>query len=231
MARWRFVTSPLIAREFARRGESAPPTAVDRRLRALLARDLVEYERVLASVPRLYWLTREGMGAANVLGAAPKPKLADIRHDLTVIDDAHWLSATRVPSHTLITEREIRRTETPNRYDDKGDPVYSIVLPERATHTRAYPDLVSVNERGVAFGHEVEIARKDHRRLVRLMLGYVQSPTYAGAVYYAAGATADGVQRAADAANEIAVQRTGHTAITVMRWPLHDTADTPEQVP
>jgi hypothetical protein len=224
MARWRFVTSPLIEREFTRRGEEVPRTKIDTRLRALTSHELVEWERVLAGVPRLYWLTRSGMSAASVQGAAPTPKLSDIRHDLTVIDVAHWLSTYRVPSHTLVTEREIRRTETPNQFAPERKAVYSIVLHERATHTRAYPDLVSVNDTGRAFGHEVEYSRKDHRRLVRLMLGYVESPVYAGAVYYAAGETSDGVKRAAAEANRIAVERTGRAPITVMVWP----GDVPE---
>src|SRR5690606_12386324 len=85
MGRWRFVTGPMIAREFSARGQSAPPTSVDRRLRVFIERGLVGYERVLADTPRLLWLTRAGMRLAELDGPVVTPKFADIRHDLKVI--------------------------------------------------------------------------------------------------------------------------------------------------
>lgn len=221
MSNWRFVTSSLITREFSGRGKSAPPTVVDRRLRALSDLGLVAYERVLADVPRLYWITREGMRSVGVEGAVVEPKLSDIRHDLLVHEVAHWLATTRARSHRLVTEREIRRTEWPNQHDVKSA-VYSIPLPERRTNARAYPDLVSVNEAGRAWGHEVECSRKDHRRLVRLMLGYTTAEAYAGAVYYGTVSgprpTLESVKRAAVEANRIAFERSGRRPIHVTAW-------------
>jgi hypothetical protein len=224
MTGWRFVTGAAVVREFERRGESAPSTVVDRRLRGFTQLGLVEYERVLANAPRLYWLTRTGMQAAGVEGAVVSPKFADIRHDLVVLDVAHWLSSERVPSHQLVTEREIRRTETPNQFDPV-EATYSMHLPERATHSRVYPDLVSVNpESGRAWGHEVECSRKDHRRLVRLMLAYGEAARYAGAVYYPTENVRDTVQRAADEANQIIQERYARSPIHVQPWPVERTS-------
>lgn len=220
MARWRFVTGPAIVREFVSRGQSAPPTSVDRRLRALTGLGLVEYERVLAEEPRLYWISRAGMQLVGLTGPVVGPKFADIRHDLRVLDVAHWLTTERVPSHTLITEREIRRSETGNQYEDVPA-MYSIELPERVKHSRAYPDLVTVNEEGAAWGHEVEFSRKEHRRLVRLMLGYASAEGYRGAIYYPADQVREPVQRAADEANALAQERTGRRPIVLGELPSH----------
>lgn len=203
MGRWRFVTGPMIAREFSARGQSAPPTSVDRRLRVFIERGLVGYERVLADTPRLLWLTRAGMRLAELDGPVVTPKFADIRHDLKVIDVAHWLSTTRVPSHTLVTEREIRRREGGLRPDESG--TYSL----RVTgwkRNRAYPDLVSVNPSGRAWGHEIELSRKNHDRLVHLMRAYYDAPAFAGAVYYVADHLRPYVEAAAKQVNEAATQ-------------------------
>lgn len=218
MGRWRFVTGPALVREFVGRGESAPPTVVDRRFRAFAQLGLVEYERVLAESPRLYWLTRSGMQLVGLEGAVVSPKFADIRHDLVVLDVAHWLRTERVPSHELVTEREIRRSETPNQFEPVT-PTYSLHLPERAAHSRAYPDLVTVNPQGRAWGHEVEFSKKEHRRLVRLMLAYAGSDRYAGAVYYPTEQVRAGVERAAAEANETARDRYGRAPIHVQPWP------------
>lgn len=219
MVRWRFVTGATIVREFTSRGESAPPTVVDRRLRAFVRVGLVEYERVLAETGRLYWLTRAGMRMAGVDGGAVvHPKFSDIRHDLAVLDVAHWLGTERVPSHTLVTEREIRRVETPTPSRiGPAEERYSLVISE--TGARAYPDLVSVNRDGRAWGHEVEWSRKENRRLVRLMLAYAESETYDGAVYYAGPNVRDTVARAAAEANSISADRYGHRPINVETWP------------
>src|SRR5699024_6622532 len=86
IARWRFVTAPGIVREVVARGESALPTSVDRRMRALHQLGLVACERVLAEEPRLYWIRRAGMQLVGLSGAVVSPKFNDIRHDLRVLD-------------------------------------------------------------------------------------------------------------------------------------------------
>lgn len=227
MARWRFTTAPLIEREFTGRGESAPLKAVERRLRGLAELGLLEYERVLADVPRLYWLTGDGVHAAGQHGAVAKPKLAEIRHDLAVMDVAHWLASERVPSHSLVTEREIRREEWATRGEPKPKR-YSLPLPHPGSGRagRAWPDLVSVSPEGKAWGHEVEASVKDHRRLVRLMLGFATSDVYRGAVYYPTSErTRESVQRAADEANETAQARGGRRPIAVTPWPIYETKE------
>jgi len=220
IARWRFVTAPAIVREFVARGESAPPTSVDRRMRALHQLGLVEYERVLAEEPRLYWISRAGMQLVGLTGAVVSPKFADIRHDLRVLDVAHWLTTERVRSHRLITEREIRRSETGNQFQTVPAH-YSIEIPERVKHSRAYPDIVTVNDQGAAWGHEVEFSRKEHRRLVRLMLGYAEAEPYRGAIYYPAESVRDSVTRAAEEANAIALERNGRRPIVLQELPAH----------
>lgn len=227
-SRWRFVTGPAIAREWERRGETVWPQAVDRRLRAFVQLGLVEFERVLADAPRLFWLTRAGMQMAGVEGAVVSPKFADIRHDVTVLDVAHWLASERAASHTLITEREIRRSETPNQHE-AVELHYALHLPERTTHSRAYPDLVSVNSNGRAWGHEVEWSKKEHRRLVRLMLGYAASDVYAGAVYYAGPKVRASVERAAREANQTARERYDREPIHIEPWPRESHGESREQ--
>lgn len=226
MGRWRFVTAPMIEREFTSRGESAPLKAIERRLRGLTTLGLVEFERLLAGLPRLYWLTLDGLRTAGLDGAVARPKLAEVMHDATVVDVAHWLTRYRVPSHTLVTEREIRRMEWGTRGEEK-QAVYSLPLPERAARGRAWPDLVSVNAEGKAWGHEVEHSVKEHRRLVRLMLAYAGSDVFRGAVYYPTSEkTFASVSRAAEEANATSANRYNRrNAINVVRWP----EDVPEE--
>jgi hypothetical protein len=219
LGRWRFATAQLVAREARRVGRAADLPHTYRRLERLRRVGLVAAERVFVDVPRMYWVTRLGMDAAGLAGAVAKPKLSDIRHDLLTHDVAHWLATVRVPAHRLITEREVRRDETPSGRTSVPDAVYSRPLADAGRTRRAFPDLVSVNAAGDAYAHEIERTPKPHRRMVRLMLSFNSAPIYRNAIYYAHGDVLVAVRKAADEANQISADRHGRRPIRTQQWP------------
>lgn len=220
IGRWRAVTAQSLSEEFAARGESAPLKKVETRLRAMRSLGLVDASRVLADRPRLHWLTREGMRVAGLEGAVVKPRLSHIIHDLTVVDVARYLTERR-PEHELHTEREIRRVETPNQHQTEVEQRFTLTLPEATSRfSRIFPDLVSVAPDSTTWAHEVEATRKEHRRLVRLMLAYAAAPNITYARYYALPAVGSSVRRAAAEANRIATERGQGKPIMVTDWPI-----------
>lgn len=160
------------------------------------------------------------MRVVGLEGAVVSPRLSHIVHDLTVVDVARYL-AEHKPEHELFTEREIRRVETPNQHEGRVEHRFTLRLPEVTSRfSRVYPDLVSVAPSGVTWAHEVEASRKEHRRLVRLMLAYSAAPNINFARYYALSAVRQSVGRAADEANRIASERGQGRPITVVDWPI-----------
>ncbi len=220
LGRWRGATAPQIAREFTRRHPESPLPlkSAERRLRALKGMGLVESRDFLADQRRVHWLTREGMRAVGLSGSVASPKLAELTHDLSVIDLAHYLMTTQ-PEHELVTEQEVRRME-PNPAAGPAAALRSGLEmgTGRATGGRAFPDLVSIVGGSQVWVHELERSRKPGPRLGTIMRAYIYADHIAGAVYWAYPHLVDAVQAAAEEANR-AAQEIGRTAkIRVRRW-------------
>lgn len=226
IGRWRFATSEQVAAEFARRGESAPVKVVERRMRACRDLGLVTSQRVVAELPTAHSLTREGMNTVGLGGAVASPKVAEFRHDYQVIELARHLGVEK-PDHELVTEREIRRVDTPNARRNEP-PAFAVIAPETGSaFRRLYPDLATVTPSGAKWVHELEASRKDQRRLVRLMLAYVYAEHVRGARYYAVPEVRDRVQAAAAEANQRAAEVGRPQKISVIAWPA--TSPSPER--
>lgn len=226
VGRWRFVSAGQLSREFGRRGLSAPVKVVERRLRAMRELGLVSSERVVADVPAVHSLTRDGMRVVGLSGPVVGPKLAEFRHDLAVTDLACELLLQK-PGHRLVTEREVRHAETPNQLARETSVGvvrrWSVVLPEKR-FGGVYPDLVTETPSGAVWAHELEASRKEHRRLVRLMLAYARASYVRGVKYYAVESVLAGVKKAALEANALSASEGLPARVDVEGWPLLSTS-------
>ncbi|MFI1621877.1 hypothetical protein ACH4VT_33705 [Streptomyces lydicus] len=216
MGRWRAVTARQVAREFNKRDGNRRLEIYERRMRALHELGLVDHARMLADYPRVHWLTREGLRAVELTGSTGAPKIAELEHDLSVIDLAHHLAEIQ-PPHTIMTEQEIRRTE-PNPAAGPESRLRSDIEmgAGRGTGGRAFPDLASLVDGSDVWVHELERSRKSRPRLTRIMLSYAYAPHIAGVVYWAYPHILAGVQAAADDAN-IRAERAGREPRIVVR--------------
>jgi hypothetical protein len=225
LGRWRSATVAQLAREFRRRGESAPEEAVSRRMRAWRALGLVTSQRLLADEPGVHSLTGQGMRLVELMGAVAGPKLAELRHDLAVIDLAHRLLTDR-PSHELHTEREIRRAESPG-FGAEPECRLSVAKMDAgmSQFKRVYPDLATVTPSGLVVAHELEASRKEHRRLVKLMLSFIHARSVASVRYYVLPHLAAGSARAAGDANQAARELGRGEFVKVFQWPAPESGD------
>lgn len=222
LGRWRFASSVQVSQEFTRRGASAPAKVVERRMRACRQLGLITSQRVVAELPGVHSLTRQGMDLVGIGGLVVGPNVAQFRHDYQVIELA-WELAAEKPDHQLVTEREMRRADTPNAHRN-DPPQFAVVLPSSgAVMRRIYPDVVTITPAGGKWVHELEASRKDHRRLVNLMLAYTYAEHIRGARYYAVPQVLEGVQRAAAEANQRASDVGRPTKVTVVSWPMGPT--------
>jgi hypothetical protein len=125
------------------------------------------------------------------------------------------------PTHTLITEREMRAADTANQYAGaapSGDLTYASARIGGGSATRVYPDLITVAPSGARVVHEVERSGKDHRRLVRLMLAHLENDSIAQVRYYAPRKLITRIQTAADNAQEIALDRGYRKPLNCIPW-------------
>lgn len=190
VGRWRAVTCDQVAREFDRRAGSTRRREVyERRLRALHGLGLLRQSRPLGDRPRVHWLSRAGMTAASIDGTPASPGVAELVHDLEVIELADHLTKIQ-PDHQLVTEQEIRRAE-PNPSSGPGARLRSDIEigAGRGTGGRAFPDLASVvtspDGGEQVWVHELERARKGRARLMTIMLSYAYAENVNGVVYWA----------------------------------------------
>lgn len=196
---------------------------VERRMRVLIDVGFLEHDRLLHEWPRVHWLSRAGMRAAGLTGAVVEPKVAELDHDLEVVELAHHLAQLQ-PTHRMVTEREIRRVE-PNPAAGPEAGVHADIARDqqfgtgRGTGGRAFPDLVSVSDDGAqVWVHELERSRKPGPRLERIMLAYAFAEHITGVVYWAFPALVGPVQAAADAANARAREAGRGPAVVVREW-------------
>jgi hypothetical protein len=122
------------------------------------------------------------------------------------------------PSHKILTEREIRRLETPGR-SKPTNPQYCVrALGTGGSVRWQFPDLVSVTPEGQTWAHELEASLKDSRRLVRLMMTYIYADHITGVRYYTVPDVEATVQAAAAEANAAAAELGRPRKISVQPW-------------
>ncbi|MHA4815445.1 hypothetical protein ACXZ65_13940 [Streptomyces aculeolatus] len=222
IGRWRAVTAPQVAREFDRRAGSPRRQEVyDRRLRALHTLGLTQQARLLGDRPRVHWLTQAGMTAACIDSTPPSPGVAELVHDLEVVELAHHLTEIQ-PDHLLITEQEVRRTE-PNPSSGPGARLHADIEvgAGRGTGGRAFPDLASVVTEGggeQVWVHELERARKSRHRLMTVMLSYLYAEHVHGIVYWAWPDLTDLLTSVAAEANRAAQDAGLQPGVVVRAW-------------
>ena len=190
MLRWigrlRFAEANQVARRFAMDERNAY-----RRLRGLVARELIAHQRVFHALPGAYSSTASGLIAAGL--QLPRPRL-DIRtyaHDRAAASVTIELEAEFGPA-AVRTERELRS-------HDAGDPPrprYAVRrgygLGRRGLH---FPDLAIELDDGKSLAVEIELTAKGTRRLDSIVLAYLSGRHHC-VRYYAAPAALGGVERA-----------------------------------
>jgi len=190
MLRWigrlRFAEANQVARRFAMDERNAY-----RRLRGLVARELIVHQRVFHAMPGVYCSTSSGLVCAGL--RLPRPRL-DIRtyaHDRAAASVTIELEAEFGPP-AVRTERELRS-------HDAGDPPrprYAVRrgygLGRRGLH---FPDLAIELDDGKSLAVEIELTAKGTRRLDSIVRAYLGGRHHC-VRYYAAPAALGGVERA-----------------------------------
>ncbi|MGL5862095.1 MAG: hypothetical protein ACRCY9_12660 [Phycicoccus sp.] len=204
------MTAPQVAARWLDEVGSAVKI-VERRVRVWTGLGLVTSQRVLAGVPAVHSLTREGMRAVGLEGPVRVPSVGQLRHDLAVTDCATWL--WRAEGVSMLTEREIRAADPAT----STSPRWALRAAPESGRRLVYPDLITIRD-GVGLAHEVEASPKEHRRLVALMTAYVQAEHLARVRYYAPERLLGRVERAAAEANERAGRYGRERTVFVTGW-------------
>lgn len=220
LGRFPFLTIDLLQRWITDlAGGGAAVSVVYGRLRVLEAAGLVSSARVLADAGRAVWVTPEGLRTAGVPGRSRPPRVSSFHHDLAVARLATGIAVDK-PSHTLVTEREMRHFDTPlpGAVDssDRRPPEYATPKPGGKDRERIYPDLVTVSPTGRRTVHEVETSPKEHTRLRSLMVAHLSNERNASARYYASPSVLRRVEAAAGSAREVLAERGVVAPLTVV---------------
>lgn len=217
VARFPFVTTRQASQWFsAVAGGSDAMRVLNRRVAVLIQAGLLEEGRLLTEHGRVLWATRDGLRAAGVEGAVHAPRIGQARHDKLVADLALELMINK-PTHRVVTEREMRRSDTLNQLPST-DPVW-VTVHTSAKSRRVYPDLLTVAPSGSRVVHEVELAIKGHSRLVSLMLSHLDNDAVGSVRYYASNEARNTLDKAAEEARETAAHRGNRKALTVLGLP------------
>ena len=210
MVRWigrlRFVEARQITARFAMDHRNAY-----RRLRGLVALELLEHRRIFHAEPGAYSATRAGLRAAGLALTPPRVDIRTYHHDraeaAVMIALEREFSAQRV-----LTERELRSRDAgaPQR------PRYAVWRgAQRTRRGLHFPDLAVEVDGDATLAVEVELSAKGRRRLESIIAAYVRARHVAGVRYYAAPAAYRGVERA--------VARTGAQSLFEIRtWKESD---------
>ncbi len=195
MLRWigrlRFAEANQVARRFGMDESNAY-----RRLRGLVARELIAHRRVFHGIPGVYSATSSGLVATGL--GLPRPRL-DIR---TYVHDRAAASVTielerEFGVGAVCTERELRS-------HDAGDPQrprYAVRRGyERGRRGLHFPDLAIELEGAKPLAVEIELTAKGTRRLDSIVAAYVVAGHLDRIRYYAAPAALAGVARAVERA-------------------------------
>lgn len=220
LGRFPFLTIDLLQRWITDLvGGGSAVSVVYARLRVLEAAELVSSARVLADAGRAVWVTPEGLRTAGLPGRSRPPRVSSFHHDLAVARLATSIAVDK-PSHTLVTEREMRHFDTPPPGPaDPGAgsaPEYATPKPGGKDRERIYPDLITVAPTGRRTVHEVEMSPKEHTRLRSLMVAHLSNERNASARYYASSSVLRRVEAAAAAAREVLAERGVVAPLTVV---------------
>lgn len=215
IARFGFLTVQQVSRWLGEvEGGSAAPRVARHRLQVVREHGLVAEASLLTSHGRVVWATTEGLQAVGIEGGgAHPPRIGQARHDKRVADLCLDMMVSK-PTHRLVTERELRRADTPNQHHDEP-PVWVSVHPG-ARSKRIYPDFVTIAPSGGRVVHELETSAKSRARLVMLMLAHLSNASTGSVRYYATPNVMDHVARAAEETRALATDRGLHTPLNVV---------------
>ncbi len=190
MVRWigraRFAQAEQVAARFGMDERNAY-----RRLRGLVALELLEHRRVFHARPGVYLATGDGLAAAGVRLPRPRIDIRTYRHDRIATAVCMDLEREFGPA-AVVTERELRAHDTAG----VESPRYAVRLGAQATRRGLhFPDLAVETGRGPVV-IEVELAVKGRARLDSIVSAYVRGRHIAAVRYYAAPAARTAVERA-----------------------------------
>jgi hypothetical protein len=163
-----------------------------RRLRGLVALELLEHRRIFHAQPGAYSATRAGLRAAGLTLSLPRIDLRTYHHDRAQAEVMIALER-EFGAHQVLTERELRSRDlgAPQR------PHYGVWLgAQRTRRGLHFPDLAVKLDSGATLAIEVELTAKGRRRLTSIVAAYVRARHVAEVRYYAAPAARRGVERA-----------------------------------
>lgn len=192
-----------------------PKRVVQRRVAEWLRLGLIEREKIMAAFPPVVWLTREGLRLVALKGQAAGPRVSQFRHDYVLTEIAHAIMVDR-PTHTLVTEREMRAHETPTQHSEAEERYSVRRVASTGRAQRFYPDLITVTPSGRQIIHEFENTRKDSKRLRRIMDTYIRSEHIAAIRYYGEASLMNHLMTVSDGANQAALERGLNTSVTVV---------------
>lgn len=214
VARFPFVTVAQVNRWLASiEAGSAALRVTRRRLQVLREHELIDEASLLVSHGRVVWATGEGLRATGVGGSVQHPRIGQAEHDKRLVDLCLDVMINK-PSHQIVTEREMRRQDTPNQHHAE-EPVW-VTLNPGARSQRNYPDFLTIAPSGGRVVHELETSAKSSTRLVALMFAHLSNVSTSSVRYYAPPALMDHVTRAADQARNLAQERGLATPLTVV---------------
>jgi hypothetical protein len=191
VGRLRFVEARQVAARFRMDERNAY-----RRLRGLVAAELLHHRRVFHAEPGAYAATKAGLAAAGVPLPPPRLDIRTYEHDRRAAELAIELER-EFGEHAVLTERELRSADGGN----PDRPRYAVRRGrERTRRGLHFPDLVVEHDGERPLAVEVELSGKGTARLASIVRAYVAARHLAGVRYYASRQAIRGVTRAVAAA-------------------------------
>jgi hypothetical protein len=164
------------------------------RLGGLTQLGLLEHQRIFHAEPGVYLATRQGLHAVDLELPPARVDLRTYRHDVELSSLVIELEREFGPER-VVTEREIRATDTPGlRQGSDYRPRFGVLLPASgsramtpAGHPRVhYPDAaVLAGDSGGGLAIELERALKGRTRLRSILRAYVAARHVGRVRYYA----------------------------------------------
>ncbi len=192
-----------------------------RRLQVLKQHRLVTHRQIFDHAPGVYTATKAGLSLVDSDLSVPRFAESRYLHELDVVDVAIEYQRDGYP---IVTEREIRKVDTPVPAGDTGGLRYAVwVRPTRGPDVvKHYPDLVVI-EGQQKMAVEVEHARKRATRVGGIIKAYVESFNISALQYYVTGQERAAVVAHVEFLRKIAAanepKREGHFANGRYVWP------------
>ncbi|HSO98119.1 MAG TPA: hypothetical protein VLP43_04145 [Solirubrobacteraceae bacterium] len=168
------------------------PSALRRRLRALVRAGLVAERQLLHRQPAAYLITRRGLGAIGSPLPRPELRLQGYVHDLGTA--WLWLAARDGafgPVRELLSERQLRSHDglprnpeaAPAGRQSERFAVRLFALGPGGRERLHYPDLLLHSPDGRRVALELELTAKSGARLERILAGYATDRRFDAVVY------------------------------------------------